>query len=625
MIRLSNINLQRGNKQLLEKASLTIYPGHKVGIVGENGCGKSTLFSLLQGKLDVDAGTCEVPSAWTIAHVEQEVVALDKAAIDYVLDGDRELREIEKQLTEESEGTRLGLLYAQYETIGGYTASARAATLLAGLGFKQQEIQAKVQSFSGGWRMRLNLAKALMCRSDLLLLDEPTNHLDLDAILWLENWLSRYQGTLILISHDRDFLDNVVNEVAHIEHQQIHLYSGGYTAFEKMRAEKLILQQSQYEKQQRQIAHMQQLVDKFRYKASKARQAQSRLKAIANMDVIVAVQSASPFEFKFKPIDKTSDPLLSIKDVDLNYGEKIVLQNINFSIGSTDRIGLLGPNGAGKSTLMKYLAGWLNDQPGTRVEGHHLKLAYFTQHQLEALDPKASCIQHLQRIDAYTPEQTFRNFLGGFAFHGERIFEAIENFSGGEKARLALALLVWQQPNLLLLDEPTNHFDIEMREALNMALQDFNGAVVIISHDRHLLRSAVDEFYIVAAGQLQTFDGDLDDYKDWLVKYQQTQLAAQVSPKAHKSSSAKEKRAQSALQRDQEKTLKQKISKLEKEIASLTNELKLIEKALADEKLYNSEHLEQMKQLSHSHTQMKAQLEKLEIEWLEALEKLEQL
>ena len=632
MIKLTNLDLQLGSKTLFAQTNLTVFPKHRIGVIGANGCGKSSLFKLLRKKIEHDSGEFSIPSSWTISHLAQETPALDQSAVEYVLDGDQEYRQIETQLATEEDGNKIAALYTDFGNIDGYTASIRAAQLLHGLGFKQNQINLPVKEFSGGWRMRLNLAQALMCRSDLLLLDEPTNHLDLDAIIWLEQWLKSYQGTLVLISHDRDFLDNVVTEIAHIENQSITLYTGNYETFEKTRAEKLALQQAQHVKQQKQIDHMQKLVDKFRYKASKAKQAQSRIKAMEKMEVIAAVHANSPFSFQFKAINKVSDPLLSVKHVELGYPKKQILNEVNLSISPGDRIGLLGPNGAGKSTFIKYLANQLTSQAGEKTDGHHLKVAYFAQHQLDVLDDQASPLLHFQRLDNKASEQVLRNFLGGFAFHNDQIFDPIAHFSGGEKSRLALALLVWQQPNLLLLDEPTNHLDIEMRESLNLALQNFEGAMVIVSHDRHLLRSCVDQFYLVANQQLQPYDGNLNDYKTWLTEHRKASLKTESisekqinPPRTNSKKETQEQKREAALNREKQQPLKKRIQSLEKNIAQLTGQAKQIEQTLCDEALYLSENKEQLKQLLKKQTDTQSQLDHAEIEWLQSNEDLAKL
>ncbi|HCL53468.1 MAG TPA: ABC transporter ATP-binding protein, partial [Pseudomonas sp.] len=468
MIRLSNLTLQRGPQRLLDGAEMTLHTGHKAGLIGANGAGKSSLFALLRGELSPDGGDCHLPADWRIAHMRQEVDTLDRVAVDYVLDGDVRLRRVQAALAEAEQahdGTALARLHSELDSADGYTADARARKLLAGLGFTNEQMDRRVGDFSGGWRMRLNLAQALMCPSDLLLLDEPTNHLDLDAILWLEDWLKGYPGTLLLISHDRDFLDAVVDHVLHVEQRKLNLYKGGYSAFERTRAERLAQQQQAYEKQQAQRAHMEKYIARFKAQATKARQAQSRIKALERMEELSAAHVDSPFDFVFRESQKISSPLLSLSEGRLGYGDKAILEKVKLQLVPGARIGLLGPNGAGKSTLIKNLAGELEPLSGRLVRGENLAVGYFAQHQLDSLDDKASPLLHLQRIAPTEREQTLRDFLGGFDFHGDRVDEPVVNFSGGEKARLALSLIAWERPNLLLLDEPTNHLDLEMRLA----------------------------------------------------------------------------------------------------------------------------------------------------------------
>ncbi len=529
MIQFKNLSLVRGVKVLLEAASFQLHSGHKVGLTGANGAGKSSFFALLRGELHQEVGDLDIPPQWVIAHVAQEITELSQAALEFTLDGDAELREIELALIQAElnhEGEKIADLHHRLTDIEGYSAKARAAALLDGLGFAQTDLARPVSDFSGGWRVRLNLARALMCRSDLLLLDEPTNHLDLDAVYWLESWLRDYRGTLLLISHDRDFLDAVVNNVLHIEQQRITLYRGGYSDFERQRGEKLALQQAMFEKQQRKVAHLHSYIGRFRVQATKARQAQSRIKALERMEMISAAHVDSQFNFEFRAPVSAPDPLLVVDDVDagyidLNQANKIILNKALLTIRPGERIGLLGKNGAGKSTLIKLLAAELSPLNGKRVEGKDLRIGYFAQHQLEQLRLNESPLQHLIRQDIElnnpaTREQEHLNYLGGFDFKGDMARSSIENFSGGEKSRLALALLIWTRPNLLLLDEPTNHLDLEMRHALTLALQDYVGGVILVSHDRALLRASCDNFVLVADGSVTPFDGDLDDYKAWL-------------------------------------------------------------------------------------------------------------
>ncbi|EWG99981.1 ABC-F family ATP-binding cassette domain-containing protein, partial [Halomonas sp. BC04] len=524
MIALRQVTLQRGTQTLLEGAELTLHAGHKAGIVGPNGAGKSSLFSLLLGSLAPDRGEVEMSGGQRIAHMAQDVAALTRPIVDYVLDGDSELRQTEAALAraqEQGEAHREAELHGAIEALDGYSAPARAAQLLIGLGFTQADLERPLSDFSGGWRMRVNLARTLFMPSDLLLLDEPTNHLDLDALLWLEQWLMRYPGTLLLISHDRDFLDAVCDHIVHFDRRSLVLYRGNYSTFERTRAEKLALQQAEAAKQQARRAEIEKFVARFRAQATKARQAQSRLKMLERMGDIAVAHADSPFHFSIPSSDKTSHPLLVLDEARLGYRDEagrefVQLDGVKVSLLPGQRIGLLGPNGAGKSTLIKSLTGDLPLLAGKRVPGEHLAIGYFAQHQLESLDLATTPFQHVLRLSPTASDQAIRNFLGGFGFHGDTVFAEAGSFSGGEKARLALSLVAWQKPNLLLLDEPTNHLDLEMREALTEALASFEGTVIIVSHDRHLLRATVDEFWCVADHRVEPFDGDLEDYRAWL-------------------------------------------------------------------------------------------------------------
>ena len=524
MIQFKNLSLRRGAKLLFEQTSFQVHPRQKVGITGANGTGKSSLFALILDQLHADTGDCLYPKNWVIAHVAQETPADNRPAIEYVLDGDVELRQVENKLAiaeANDDGIELATLHTRFDNIHGYTARSRAAQLLHGLGFKTGDENRAVNEYSGGWRMRLNLAKALMCRSDLLLLDEPTNHLDLDAVIWLENWLSNYPGTLLLISHDRDFLNNVTSHIAHIEHQQATLYTGNYSAFERIRAERLANQQADYEKQQREIKHIQSYVDRFRAQATKAKQAQSRLKALERMQEIAPAHVDSPFHFSLLEPEKRPNTLLRLEEVAAGYDDTPIIKDVGLIITPGDRIGLLGPNGAGKSTLIKLLAGSALDssikiQHGHRELGKETKIGYFAQHQLEQLQPEHSPVEHLQQLDPNAREADLRTHLGGFGFSNDMALAKVAPFSGGEKSRLVLAMLVYQRPNLLLLDEPTNHLDLEMRQALATALQDFNGAMVIVSHDRHLLRVTCDQLLMVHDQRVEEFALSMDDYPKWL-------------------------------------------------------------------------------------------------------------
>ncbi|WP_373332332.1 ATP-binding cassette domain-containing protein [Thiopseudomonas alkaliphila] len=630
MIRIDQLTLQRGPLRLLEDASLTVHPGHKLGLIGANGAGKSSLFALLRGQLQADAGHCDLPADWRIAHMKQEVDTLERSAIDYVLDGDTELRQVQQQLQvaeANADGLALAGLHASFDALQGYTADSRARKLLAGLGFAEAQMEHPVSSFSGGWRMRLNLAQALMCPSDLLLLDEPTNHLDLDAILWLESWLQSYPGTLLLISHDRDFLDAVVNHIVHFERQKLILYRGGYTAFERARAERIVQQQQAFEKQQAQRAHMEDFIRRFKAKASKAKQAQSRVKALERMEALAPAHLDSPFNFRFREADKISMPLLSLKHADLGHGQQTILQQIQLQLVPGARIALLGPNGAGKSTLIKTLVQELPLLSGELTLGENLVIGYFAQHQLDALDMQASPLLHLQRLAPSEREQTLRDFLGGFDFRGERCDQAIHNFSGGEKARLALALIAWGKPNLLLLDEPTNHLDLEMRQALSMALQVFEGALLLVSHDRHLLKSTIDELYLVANGSVQAFDGDLDDYSRWLAEFRQQQLspASVASAEASNKIDRKAQRQAAAALRQQLAPYRKQADKLEQQLDQTQTHLQRIEQQLANPSIYETAAKDQLKTCLAEQAKFKAEAEQLELAWLECLEQLEEL
>jgi len=631
MISLTHIELIRGGKPLLKEASATIHPGQKVALVGANGCGKSSLFALLKGELQPDNGELSLPGHWQLASVAQETPALACSALDYVLDGDQEYRSLEQQLAEAEQadqGQRIAELHARLDTIGGYSIRARAAELLHGLGFSAAQQAQPVQAFSGGWRMRLNLAQALLCRSDLLLLDEPTNHLDLDAVIWLEKWLKQYPGTLLLISHDRDFIDQVVDRTLHIEQQQVHDYQGGYSAFERQRAEKLAQQQALYDKQQRQIAHMHSYIDRFRYKATKARQAQSRIKALERMEMLLPAHVDSQFQFSFRQPEALPHPLLTLDQVCAGYGDTTILKQVRLNLVPGSRIGLLGRNGAGKSTLIKLLAGQLTPQSGELAVNPAAKVGYFAQHQLETLRPGDSPLLHLTRLAPEQTEQALRDYLGGFGFHGDKALEPVGPFSGGEKARLVLALLVWQKPNLLLLDEPTNHLDLEMRHALTMALQSFEGAMVIVSHDRHLLRATTDEFYLVHDGSVAPFDGDLEDYHKWLSEQARAQQQSDDPAPVTGTNSAAARKERKRLQaeiRKQTQPLRKQLEKLERQVDTLGSKLGSIEQELSDPGLYDSGQRDRLTTLLQQQGQTRQALETVEQEWLELQEELEQM
>jgi len=626
MIQLSGITLRHGPEPLLEDASATIYPGHKVGLVGANGSGKSSLFSLLLGELSLDKGEMSVPDGWTIGYMAQEIADLARAAIEYVIDGDQRLRGAQAMLAEAEtagDGHAIAEAHARLEDAGSYTAFSRAGSLLNGLGFAADCHDKPVASFSGGWRIRLSLARALMTPSDLLLLDEPTNHLDMETVVWLEAWLRRYGGTLMVISHDRDFLDNVVDSIIHIEHHQLLSYRGGYSDFERQRAERLAQQQATFEKQQRQIAHMQQFVDRFRAKATKARAAQSRLKAIERMEKVAPAHADSPFDFVFPEPPRASNPLVHLEDVQLGYGESVILDGISNSLAPGDRIGLLGLNGAGKSTFVRALAGELEPMAGRITLTRNLRIGYFAQHQLEQLDDQVSPITHLHRIAPNEREQKLRDFLGGFDFRGDMATAPVGPFSGGEKARLVLALLVWQTPNLLLLDEPTNHLDLDMRHALTVALQGFEGAVVTVSHDRHLLRNTVDHYWLVADGSVQTFTGDLDDYRRWLAERSSTTEGPSSSSTEHSAGTRKARRRDQAERRARIKPLKNRVDKLDRQLEQANRALVDIESELADPAVYAEGQSARLQQLLTRQTELRQVLESIETEWMEAAESLE--
>jgi ATP-binding cassette subfamily F protein 3 len=632
MIQISNLTLRHGPEPLIEHSSATIFPGHKVGLIGPNGCGKSSLFSLLQGRLGADDGEVSVPEGWTLAAMAQEIRELDRPAIEYVIDGDRRLRAAEDALSEAEsagDGEAIALAHAALDDAAAYSARARAGSLLNGLGFKPEEHEQLLGAFSGGWRIRLSLARALMCPSDLLLLDEPTNHLDLETVLWLEDWLRRYEGTLIVISHDRDFLDQVVDSVLHIEHRELVAYRGGYSDFERARAERLSHQQARFEKQQREIAHMQSFIDRFRAKASKAKAAQSRLKALERMERVAPAHADSPFDFSFPDPPRAANPLLHLDGLRLGYGDHVVLDGVSLSLAPGDRIGLLGLNGAGKSTLIRALAGDLEPLSGTITASRGLQVGYFAQHQVEQLDPEASPLTHLQRLAPEQAEQSLRDYLGGFDFQGDQATRAVGRFSGGEKARLVLALLVWRGPNLLLLDEPTNHLDLEMRHALTLALQGFEGAVVTVSHDRHLLSSTVDRYWLASDGSVSTFDGDLAEYRIWLAERgahasEQTGLNAPSGPSQHKAHDRRQARRDQADFRNRIRPLRNRVDKLTREIDQISTQLKTIEARLGDSTLYESEHSDTLKSTLAEQARLNARLNELESEWMTAEEALQE-
>ncbi len=648
MIRLSQVTLIRGTKVLLEGADVALNPGDNIGLIGANGSGKSSLFAVLRGELHADRGEVDYPARWRVAYVAQETPALDRPALEYAIDGDTTLRKLEADLaateadedTEQS-GHRIGELHAAMGDADAYTVRSRAEQLLHGLGFSHEQMGQPVASFSGGWRMRLNLAQALMCPSDLLLLDEPTNHLDLDAIIWLEDWLRRYAGTLIIVSHDRDFLDGVVDVVVHIDARKLKRYSGNYSSFERQRAAAVVLAAGMAEKQARERAHLESFINRFRAKATKAKQAQSRMKMLAKMEELAPLHVSAPFSFEFREPLKAPNPLLVLEDVDAGYRaenepDKTIVRGIKFSLQSGERYGLLGINGAGKSTLIRTIAGELKPLAGKAIFNKGLAVGYFAQHQVEMLRHDESPLWHLSRITTNVREQELRNYLGGFNFPGDMATTSIASFSGGEKARLALALIVWQRPNLLLLDEPTNHLDLETREALTVALAQFEGTLVLVSHDRHLLRATTDQFLIVADGRLRPFDGDLDDYRDWLfrtklapaeeaVQLPEAKKPAVTMPPADRRGQKRKAAEERQRQSVERKPIESRIKRLEEKMAKLNAQKSAIDAQLADPTSYGEARKETLKTLILDQAYVARELVQIEAEWLEQQQRLEQL
>ena len=639
MLRIDSLTLRRGPEPLLEEANAIIHAGQRVAIIGANGAGKTSLFKLILGELSLDGGDYSIPGNCRVSHMAQEVTGGERQALDYVLDGHQELRHLERQLAlaeQEDDHTKIATLHGELENIHAYLAPVTAEKLLHGLGFQQHELSRPVNDFSGGWRIRLTLAQALMCPSDMLLLDEPTNHLDLDAMLWLEQWLKRYLGTVLFISHDRDFIDAVSTHIIHFEHRKLIQYTGTYSAFEQQRAAKLSQQQSQYEKQQQRIGEIQSFVNRFKAKATKAKQAQSRVKELERMELIAPAHVDSPFNFSFPESDKVSSPLLNIQKADLGYDQAVILQQFSASILPGTRVGLLGPNGAGKSTLVKSLVGDIEQISGQRAEGEHLAIGYFAQHQLEALDLNASPFLHLQRLRPKATDHEIRNFLGGFDFRGDAALDVIIKFSGGEKARLALAIIAWQKPNLLILDEPTNHLDLEMRHALTMALQSFEGAIIVVSHDRHLLKNTVETFWLVADSHVEEFKGDLHDYELWLQNFQR--LSSKPDEQAGEASDnkgsaddlnesfddKKERKRLEAQRRKQLSPLKKQLNKAEHQMETHQQELARLEQDLADSDLYLAENKEQLRVTLDDQAKHTQALEAIELEWFELSEEIEQ-
>jgi len=630
MLQAKNLGVRRGVKLLFEDTSFQIHPGQKVGITGANGTGKSSLFALILEQLHADSGECSYPDNWVIAHVSQELTDSDRQAIEFVLDGDSELRQVQQAIEKAEkadDGIRVATLHGQLDNIDGYTASSRASQLLAGLGFKASDESRAFNEFSGGWQMRLNLAKALMCRSDLLLLDEPTNHLDLDTIIWLESWLSAYRGTLLLISHDRDFLNNICTHIAHLEHQKIQLYTGNYSAFERIRAERLANQQANYVKQQRHIAHIESYIERFRAKATKAKQAQSRLKALERMQTIAPAHVDSPFHFSLFEPEKIPNSLLHLESIDAGYGDKIILKDVDFQLLPGDRIGLLGPNGAGKSTFIKVLANQIAISSGEYRLAKETRIGYFAQHQLEQLHNEHTPVEHLQQIDRNSRESELRDYLGRFGFSNDMALTKILNFSGGEKSRLVLSMIIYQRPNLLLLDEPTNHLDLEMREALAEALQEFSGAMVIVSHDRHLLNSTCDQLLLVNQQTIDEFPLGLDEYPKWLSQHN---AALSLDSSSNDSSSTeaisnKERKRLEAEHRQKTLPLRKKIKKIENDMQKISNRLTEIDQQLSDSDIYTDQNKHKLQELLLKKADLDKLHETAESEWFECNDELDNI
>lgn len=651
MIRASGLTVRRGSKVLLDQTEFVVHPGERVGFVGKNGAGKSTLFALLQHEIEADAGTLEVPQGWRMASVKQEIAASNDSAREFVIDGDTHLRALQHERRELSEalenepersealGARIAELESELIEAGAWTSASRAEQLLAGLGFSPNQWSHPVDSFSGGWRMRLALARALMAPSELLLLDEPTNHLDLDAMLWLERWLGSYPGTVLLISHDTEFLDAVAQTILHFDQGKLNRYKGGYQDFVIQRSERLRQTKIAWERQTRETARLQGFIDRFKAKASKAKQAQSRVKALARMELLAPIHAESGIDIRIPSPEEMPDPLLVLDDMQAGYtndqGVKIpILQNVRLMVRGGDRIGILGVNGAGKSTLVKTLAGELEVQAGSRNASRGLEVGYFAQHQLDMLDLESSPLQHLARIAPQTREQELRNYLGGFGFGGDRVMDKVAPMSGGEKARLALSLIVWQKPNLLLLDEPSNHLDVETREALTTALAEFGGSMLLVSHDRHLLRTTVDRFWIVADGSVQEFDGDLEDYRDWLVEHQANAKKQETSSNATigaelTSADRKQQKRDEAQERQRTSALKKpieaKLVKIEKELESIQNQLKTLDMVIADPDLYTDSRRQERVQTLAQHGELTKRHDELEEIWLELQSELESI
>ena len=620
MLSFNNLELVLGGKTLFDDVSLTIHHHQKVGLVGANGTGKTSLFKVIKKEIEVDQSTVSFPNDLRISYLAQEVPASDEIALQYVLSGDYRLIEIQHEIElaeKEEKFELLAELYETYSALDGYSAKSKAEQLMAGLGFKSEDFSKSLKDFSGGWRVRLNLAKTLMQPSDLMLLDEPTNHLDLDAILWLSNWIKSFPGALILISHDRDFLDDCVSSIAHLYRQSIELYSGNFTQFEILRAAKLAEIQSNFIKQQKEVAHMQSFINRFKAKATKARQAQSRVKALEKMELIAPAHIDSPFNFTISETEKISNPLIALSESNLGYDNPI-LSKINLTIAPGDRIGLLGPNGAGKSTLIKSIVGSIPVLDGDREIGSNFRVGYFSQHQVDDLDLSISAFTHIQRLDETKTEKQIRTYLGGFNFKGDKVKDPIHLFSGGEKARLAFAIISYQKPNILLMDEPTNHLDMEMRHALTIALQAFKGAILLISHDRHLLNSSVDHFYLVDNGGVDLFNGDLDDYKNYILNIKSTG----IKETKKKSKTSKEDRDDNTKLL---KSLSTDISKLEKRLLRLNAKLEEANLKLADPNLYKDDSEDNLQDLIRNQLELSNEVELADQQWMDKVTQLESL
>lgn len=635
MIEFESLSLQKGHKVLLDEVDLRIHAGWRVGLVGENGSGKSTLFSLLQNPMSADEGHCRIPDNWVISHLQQEVPDSERTALEYVIDGHVAFRNLEKQILQAEQAhddVALAHLHDEFASMNGYVVSSQAATLLSGLGFSEVDQKKALCDFSGGWRIRLNLAQALMCPSDLLLLDEPTNHLDLDSILWLEKWLKSYTGTLLIVSHDREFLDQSVQYIVEIENKKLTSYKGNYSQYEVEKANAQVLQQAQFEKQQKQIAHMEDFVRRFKAKASKAKQAQSRMKALERMERILPAHSKSQFSFEFSNAEGLPNCLLRLDQADLGYGKEGILSQVNIELIPESRVGILGLNGSGKSTLLKTLVGELPLLAGERFLNEKTRLGYFSQHQLEALDLNVSPLVHVNRLAKElgedTTEQEARNFLGGFGFHGDRVNETIAHFSGGEKSRLALALICWKKPNILILDEPTNHLDMEMRHALTLALQAFNGALIVVSHDRYLIRCTTEELFLVHEGKCEAYEGDIDNYSlyiDQLNKDSETREESQPSTQSVSAKDRKEQKRLEAERRAKLSPIKKEISKLEVNIGKLSSEKGRLEERLASPEIYEEANKIELEQALLRQREIQQSLSEQEERWLVLNDELERL